>query len=251
MSTEDPGGISLDGRVALVIGGSSGLGAMTSRFLLERKCALTITGRAEDLDWKETLPPEQKARIQYVPLTVETGEEFSRLCDPLGFPEPGLSILVYAIGPVIYRSLVETHPHEVTTLMRTNVVGFHSAVRTFLPRFAGDGYGRIVAFTSAGVENLSSKSMAPAYAAAKTALLSLIRSFARELAPRGITVNAIAPGWFAQGHAAPANSKHLPDIPADRQGDEHDLVAALSFLLSPASDYFTGNNLSMSGGYAI
>jgi len=251
MCATDASGLALEGRWAWVVGGSSGLGAIVSRFLLGCGCEVLITGRSRQLAWEESLPSREKARATYAPAVLETGEEFGGVIESLVLSDSKPSILIYAVGPIICRSLVDTEPEELALLLRTNVVGFQSAVRAFLPRFRADGYGRIVTFTAAGAENLRSRRIAPAYAAAKAALLSLVRSYARELAPKGITVNAIAPGWFAVGSAKPPNSAREPGIPAGRAGEKRDLLATLSFILSPESAYFTGNNLNVSGGYAV
>lgn len=155
-----------------------------------------------------------------------------------------LDILVYAAGPTLKKAIDETGGEELLELLRVNATGFHEAMLTFTP-LMGAG-GRAVTFTVAGAEELVGRKMLPAYFAAKAAQLSLLKSWALRLAPRGITVNAIAPGVFA-GEVEMEEEK----VPAGRTGKPEDLAAVLRFLLGEESGYMTGNSIMASGGYGL
>ncbi len=155
-----------------------------------------------------------------------------------------LDVLIYAAGPTLKAAVDETDGEELLELAQVNAVGFHEAMLAFTPMM-GEG-GRVATFTVAGADELVGRKMLPAYFAAKAAQLSLMKSWALKLAPRGITVNAIAPGVFAGGL-----TMDEAKIPAGRMGKPEDLAAALRFLLGEDSGYITGNSITASGGYGI
>lgn len=155
-----------------------------------------------------------------------------------------LDVLIYAAGPTLKQAIDETEGEELLELLRVNVAGFHEAMLAFTPTM-GEG-GRVATFTVAGAEELVGRKMLPAYFAAKAAQLSLLKSWALRLAPRGVTANAIAPGVFA-GELEMDKGK----IPAGRMGKPEDLAAVLRFLLGEDSGYITGNSIMTSGGYGI
>jgi len=155
-----------------------------------------------------------------------------------------LDVLIYAAGPALTRAVDATTGEELVELLRVNAAGFHEAMLAFTPMMGAGG--RVVAFTVAGAGELAGRTMLPAYFAAKAAQLSLLKSWALKLAPRGISVNAVAPGVFA-GEVAVDEGR----IPAGRPGKPGDLVAALRFLLSAEGGYSTGNSITVSGGYGI
>ena len=95
----------------------------------------------------------------------------------------------------------------------------------------------------------------PSYAASKGALTSLLKAFANEWAPHGITVNGVAPGYIATNNTAllradpDRNTAILSRIPAGRWGETSDLAGAYVFLSSPASDYINGTIITVDGGW--
>ncbi|HEY2556503.1 MAG TPA: SDR family oxidoreductase, partial [Diaminobutyricibacter sp.] len=99
--------------------------------------------------------------------------------------------------------------------------------------------------------------MSPAYAATKAGIVGLTKAYADELGGHGIQVNALAPGYFATAITATTRSdadasrRILEHIPADRWGDPADLMGALVFLSSRASDYVNGHTLVVDGGYLV
>ncbi len=109
--------------------------------------------------------------------------------------------------------------------------------------------GRIVALGLAGVDRLGGYRVWPAQAAAKAAQLVVARSLALALAPRGITVNVVAPGHVDAGLGVPPEL--VARIPSGRAGEPADVIAAVRYLLSPGAAYVTGAVLPIAGGFAL
>ena len=226
----------------VVLGGTNGLGALCTQHLLKSGARVLATGRNLDKatfarEWLDTLSllrfayPEQPVR-----------EAASAAKDALGKP---LHALIHCFGPVLAKPIGETSPAELTLLLQANAIAFHEALLEFAPLLE-NGSGRIIAFSAAGADTLSSKHMLPAYFAAKSAQLSLVRSWARQLAPQGITVNAIGLGAFS-GELKMDTSR----VPMGRLGEKDDIGAALDYLLAKEAGYVTGAFIPISGGYSV
>ncbi len=236
----------LRGASALVLGGTGGLGAICTRHLLAHGATVFATGRSEPADPAAHLgiAPDERLRTARLDYPADSIDEVATLArEHLG---ETLDILVHCIGPVVAKSINDTNGKELADLLRANAISFQDAMRAFAPSLTDDR-GRVVTFTVAGADALVSRSMLPGYFAAKSALLSLVRSWAKVLAPRGIAVNAIAPGIFGGELDIEAEER----VPAGRVGEARDLEQALKLLLSPESGYITGNNISVSGGYTV
>ncbi|MBN1878493.1 SDR family oxidoreductase [bacterium] len=158
--------------------------------------------------------------------------------------------LIHCPGPIIYSS--ESIPAWAIweSMFKDNLAATVLLIRAlsvFLHR------GRIVLFGFSGLKtSLGFKSIA-AYAAAKESLASLARSAAKDLACRQITVNVIAPGVFlSETGQIPSQGQHLlPSIPLGRAGGKSDITGVIDWLLSPKSQYVTGQVIKVAGGLHI
>ena len=236
----------LTGASAIVLGGTGGLGAACTRHLLQHGATVLATGRAEHADSAAHFDTESNerlhtARFDYPADSLDKVASLAR--EHLG---ETLDILIHCIGPALAETIDETTGEDINRLFQANVTSFQDAMRAFAPSLADDR-GRVVTFTVAGADAMVARSMLPAYFAAKAALLSLTKSWAKRLAPRGVTVNAIAPGIFPGELELDAEGR----VPAGRMGEAEDLEQALKLLLAPESGYTTGNNITVSGGYAV
>ena len=101
------------------------------------------------------------------------------------------------------------------------------------------------------IESLRARRDAPIYVAAKTALLSFVRSFALEEAAFGVRVNMVSPGLVPHADAAESTKEYAPRVPLGRPGKVEDLATAVTWLLSAEAGHVTGQNLDVAGGWVL
>ena len=112
--------------------------------------------------------------------------------------------------------------------------------------------GRIISFSMANADKMEAQPMVTAHYIAKAGILILTRTLAKLLAPHGITVNAISPGFIDSGSAPPEEVEGLAKkVPAGSIGDVKDTVSAVKYLLSDEARYVTGTNIHVSGGWGL
>jgi NAD(P)-dependent dehydrogenase (short-subunit alcohol dehydrogenase family) len=245
----------LSGRVAIVTGGSRGLGREMSEALAEAGASVTIVARRAE--WLEPthrefcdrgLAVEAQACDITDPQQTEsvvqaTLERFGRV-----------DILVNNAGVSWGAPFEEMPVDRWRQVLETNVIGTSLMTRAVLPAMKSRQYGKIVNIASvAGLVGVPARILeASAYTASKGALIALTRELAANYAEHGIRVNAIAPGFFptrmSQAVIARAEAEIKALIPLGRLGQENDLKGVALFLASPASDYLTGQIIAVDGG---
>jgi 2-deoxy-D-gluconate 3-dehydrogenase len=241
----------LDGRVALVTGAASGLGASIAKALAEAGAQVAVHGnRRAATDTAAEIGPT--AAAFQADLGDTGGAE--RLFDEVRQRFERVDILVNNAG-TIHRDAAEQFRLEdwqrVLQVNLTSVFQLSQLVgRDLLSRKAG---GKIINIAS--LLSFQGGIRVPAYAASKGGVAQLTKALANEWAPHDIQVNAIAPGYFATTNTAALqadpvrNRQILERIPAGRWGQPRDLAGAALFLASHASDYVTGTVLTVDGGW--
>lgn len=240
----------LDGRVALVTGGASGLGAMIAQGLHQAGARVYVASRKADAsDLPEGLRP--------ISANLATEDGCRALSENLARSEKRLDILVNNAGATWGAPLAEHDDRSWDRVLSLNVKAAFHMVRFLLPMLtpiSGDGEpSRVLNVGSAaGVRVPADETYS--YAASKAALHELTRHLALRLAPE-ITVNAIVPGAFATrmtAHAIETNrDRLLSGIPMRRLGDVPDVAAAAIYLSAAAGRWLTGVLLPVDGGTTI
>lgn len=237
-------------RVAVVVGGTRRVGRWVSETLLEDGYTVHALYRSDSTAARELEQWAQAygASLHAVQADATNYEALSAAIASAASQCGRIDVLVNTTGIASQGPITQASPAEFEQLWRSSVLAVHHAVLAALPHLR-DG-GRIVSFASAGSDTLRAYRDVPLYAACKTALVSYMRSLARELAPRGITANCIALGitTLTPENVTAISETHLP---TGRRVDQADVAAALRYLISPAATQLTGTVLNLSGGWAL
>jgi 2-deoxy-D-gluconate 3-dehydrogenase len=246
------GVFSLEGRAALVTGGNGGIGRAMARGLAGAGAQVAVTGRDPAKNAEAAIEFGDGAVFE---LDVRGEAEVERTVGAVVARFGGLDILVNCAGLFRGGPAVELDRHAWGEVIDTHLTGsFLCAKHAARAMIAGRRGGKIV-----NVGSMYSIFGAPRfsdYAAAKTGILGLTRSLAVELAPAGIQVNAILPGWYETDltrglPAKPMGEQIRKRTPARRWGQPDDLVGTIVYLTSPASNFVTGVHIPVDGGYHV
>ena len=246
--------LDLTGRVAVVIGGTSGLGHAIALGLADAGADVVPSGRREGLV-REASAQVEKAGRRSLAVPVDVVDRHSvdalrqRVLEHLG----RVDILVNAAGRIARKPTVEVSETEWRDILDVNATGALRACQSFYEALVRSGHGRVINIAS--LNSFVSLKEVAAYAASKSALLSLTRSLAVEWAASGVNVNAIAPGVFVTD----LNRKILAETergrellrrtPMKRFGCAEELIGAAVLLASDAASYIAGQCLVVDGGF--
>ncbi len=227
------------GRRALVTGGSRGIGAAIVQYLDTAGARVDVFDRAP--------PGACHAAATYHDIDITDAEAVAHAIASL--PEPPL-LLINNAGITRDRTLAKMSNDEWQTVLNVNLTGAFQMIRAVAPGMIATGYGRIVSLTS--INGLRGKFGQANYAASKAGLIGLTKSAARELGPKGITVNAVAPGMVLTEMALAAPQEIRARAQAETVlgtlAEPSDIAQAVLFLLSDHARMITGEVLRVDAG---
>jgi 2-dehydro-3-deoxy-D-gluconate 5-dehydrogenase len=240
----------LDHKIALVTGAASGLGAAIAIALSQAGATVACHGnRRAATQTAETIGERAAAFQADLSSTSGAGDLFSQVIQTFG----RVDILVNNAGTIHREAAVDFKLEDWQQVLQVNLTSVFQlsqlAARDMIPR----GHGKIVNIAS--LLSFQGGIRVPAYTASKGGVAQLTKALANEWAPKGIQVNAIAPGYFATTNTEALqadetrNRQILERIPAGRWGQPEDLTGAALFLASAASDYVTGTIITVDGGW--
>jgi NAD(P)-dependent dehydrogenase (short-subunit alcohol dehydrogenase family) len=246
--------LSLENKVAVVTGGTSGIGRALSLGLAEAGADVIATARRQQ--------PVDDTAAEIETLGRQTLRLTSDVCDRSSLERliaaaldrfGKIDILINCAGRIKRTPTLTMPEDEWTAILDTNLTGTLRACQVFGKHMLERGYGRIVNIAS--LNSFVALSEVAAYAASKAGVASLTRSLAVEWSKKGVTVNAIAPGVFRTElnaqllDSTPRGQELLMRTPMGRFGRTEELVGAAIYLASDASSFVTGQTLVVDGGF--
>lgn len=244
----------LHGRVAVVIGGTSGLGRATALALAEAGADTVATGRREEEVAAVTEEIRNIGRRSVaVTCDVRDRASLNALADEVKQKMGAASILVNSAGITERVATLDCTEESWSRILDVNLTGILRACQVFAPAMVEAGYGRIINIAS--LASFAAFHEVAAYGASKSGVASLTRSLAVELSRHGVCVNAIAPGIFPTAlnseflHGSARGHELLMRTPMGRFGRVEELGGAAVFLASDQASFISGTVLAVDGGF--
>jgi len=246
--------LELDGRVAVVIGGTSGIGRAIAHGLAEAGADVVCTSRREEQVEAAAAEIEAFGRktIRCVS-DVSDRDSLDNLLSETVAAFGKADILVNSAGTTKRQPTLEVDEDTWNSIFETNLSGTLRSCQIFGKHMVDNSYGRIINIAS--LSSFVALYEVAAYAASKAAVASLTKSLAVEWAKRGVNVNAIAPGVFRTAlnqkllDESPRGQEFLMRTPMGRFGQVEELAGAAVFLASEAASFVTGEIVTVDGGF--
>ena len=246
--------LSLEGKTAVVTGGTSGIGRAISLGLADAGADVVATARRQnEVDQTAAEVEARGRRTVRIASDVCNRATLETLLAAVLRSLGKVDILINCAGRIKRAPTVDFPEEEWTSILDTNLTGTLRACQVFGPHMLGRGYGRIINIAS--LNSFVALSEVAAYAASKAGVASLTRSLAVEWSKKGVTVNAIAPGVFRTDlnaqllDSTPRGQELLMRTPMGRFGKTEELIGAAVFLASDSASFVTGQTLVVDGGF--
>ncbi len=239
-------------RACLITGAGSGLGRQIALHLAGPGTRLLLHYRSSAAGAEQIAATVAERGGTAVLLQADLAvlEERERLLAAVARATPVLHVLINNVGVYPQAGLLEITPQQWQAVLDSTCSAVFHLTRGTVPLLraaAREGAGaRVINIGDSGADRVTARVLATPYHVAKLGVHVLTRSFAKVLAPDGITVNMLSPGFLETSLGEPGSP-----IPAGRPGRAQDLLGALDYLLSPAADYVNGANLVVSGAWNL
>jgi len=235
-------------RVALVTGGTRGIGFAIRQALTASGCEVYFTGRSTDPQ------PVFSGHEHYLPLELLAPASYQTVVDEISSRHEALDVLVNNAGTNIVEPLVELDDSHWSEILEINLTGPMRLTRALLPWLRRSASPRVLNVSS--IWGVVSKEGRSAYASAKTGLVGLTRTLAIELGPEGILVNALCPGFTnteltSRSLTEAARQQLEESVPLSRFAEPDEIARVAAFLCSTSNSYLTGQAIVVDGGFTI
>lgn len=244
----------LSNHVALITGGSRGIGRATALRFAQAGARIVIADVADEAG-NETvaLLTDQGAEARYVHADVSDRASTDALAEAVLKAFGQIDILVNNAGITRDSTLKKMSGEDFDRVLDVNLKGVFNTTKSVLPAMLEAGYGRIL--NAASVVGLYGNFGQTNYVASKAGVIGMTKTWARELGRKGITVNAVAPGFIATEMVESVPDKVIDQLkqrtPLGRLGQAEDIANAYCFLASEEASFITGTVLSVDGGLVL
>ncbi|MGN0459927.1 MAG: 3-oxoacyl-[acyl-carrier-protein] reductase [Ruminococcus sp.] len=245
----------LEGKIAVVTGGSRGIGFATCKKLASEGATIIIT----DICDSEKAAPAIKeledmgAKAKFYQSDVSDFDSATETVNAIIEEFGGLDILVNNAGIVRDMLMLKMEEQDFDAVININLKGTYNMIKATYKHFMKQRSGRIISLAS--VVGIMGNAGQANYSASKAGIIGLTKSVAKELGARNVTVNAIAPGYIATDMTDALSDKVKKSIdegiPMKRRGTPEDVANAICFLASDDASYITGEVLRVDGGMAM
>ena len=245
----------LSGKTAVITGGSTGLGLAITRCLVSAGAKVIVLS-FEEPDSVAGALREFGDRASFYSFDITHTDETQAMADRILRDHGAVDILINNARNHCKKFIWDMTVEDYQRVLDVHLVGAFALTKAFVPHMKARGSGRIL--FQASMTSYIGQPMVAGYSTAKAGYLGLIHTLTAELAPYGITVNAIAPGWIdtpmfhkATDNDPPRLAKILGRIPAGAVGDPMDVGMTAAFLCSDAARYISGTCIPVDGGALI
>lgn len=248
--------MSYEGKVAVVTGGTRGIGRAISLALLEKECRVSI-------DFKSNVNAAKAFENELVEMGKRLGQDFVITKADVSLPEEAdrhikatidkfghIDFLINNAGIARDRTLKNMTAAEWTEVVQNNLNSVYNCTRSVIDHMVGRNYGRVVSISS--IVALSGNFGQTNYASAKAGIIGFTKSLALEVARKGITVNAVAPGFtdtdMVRAMPEEVRKAIIERVPMKRLAKPEEIADLVVYLLSDKASYITGQVISVNGG---
>jgi 3-oxoacyl-[acyl-carrier protein] reductase len=243
--------MSLENNVALVTGSSRGIGKIIALRLAEAGASLVINYKSDSSAADEVLQLIKKMKRQAISVQCDVSN-FADVEEMVGkvTSEFGrIDILVNNVGPFLYKSIYDTTIQEWHQIINSNLNSTFYCCKAVVPIMRKQRSGNVINIGAPNAERTQGYVQNCPYAIAKTGVVVLSKSLAKEEAKNGIRVNVINPGFIETDEYTAEMKKDMPkQVPLGRLGKPEDIANAVLFLVSDEANYITGSVLNVHGG---
>ena len=236
----------LENKTILITGSSRGIGAATARLAKRYGANVVLHGKTVT---KELEQISKELGSSYIVCDVADESAVKKEVSKVN----NIDILVNNAGINPSKTFMELTAEDWCNIFEVNVMGTVNFSKAAIPQMIERGSGKIINVASIkGYHHVSGK---PAYAASKAAIIRMTSSMAEEFASHNILINAVAPGFteteMTKSTLSPKIQSQIDKIPLKRMAKPNDIAEVILFLASDASNYITGQTLSVDGGYSV
>jgi 3-oxoacyl-[acyl-carrier protein] reductase len=247
--------MSLRNRVALITGGSRGIGKGIALRLAQDGARVAIAYRSNKTAAQQTLRQLQTSGVDCVAVETDISDagRADQLVRTVADRFGRLDVVVNNVGDFKWGTLGESPLEDWQSVFASNLMTVLYVSRAALPHMRRGRWGRIINLGAVGAERAFGQAKISAYAAAKAAVVALSRSLALEEAKNGITVNVVNPSNIDENELTVEEARRIRDarFPIGRPPTAEDVAASVAFFASEEAEYVTGQVVNVSGGWML